>query len=121
MTYGVTQPVSFSSVSISRFQFGVSCCHKFMKLDSIGLARATLNVGKTTVLIYNYGLRDALCQDSTITADLQNIRTRLNEFSEREQGQLVNWGYALTDAAMRRWVVPEAAPSLSWPIPTHPL
>lgn len=71
--------------------------------------------------IGDYGLRDALCQDSADTVGLQNIRTRLNAFSEREQGQLINWGYALTDAAMRRWVVPSAAPSSSWPIPKYSL
>jgi hypothetical protein len=42
---------------------------------------------------------------------------RLNEFSEREQGELINRGHALTDAAMRRWVVPEAPPATAWPVP----
>jgi hypothetical protein len=42
----------------------------------------------------------ALVKDTAETASLQTIRTRLNEFSECEQGPLINWGYALTDAAM---------------------
>ena len=31
------------------------------------------------------------------------MRTRLNPFSNQEQGELVNWGYALADAAVRRY------------------
>jgi NTE family protein len=40
------------------------------------------------------------------------MRTRLNRFSANEQERLINWGYALTDAAMRRHVIggKEAAP-----------
>jgi NTE family protein len=32
---------------------------------------------------------------------LARMRTRLNCFSDREQGALINWGYALADAALR--------------------
>jgi hypothetical protein len=28
------------------------------------------------------------------------MRTRLNKFSPEEQAQLINWGYALADAAL---------------------
>jgi NTE family protein len=71
--------------------------------------------------IDDYGLNDALCRDKPITADLQNIRTRLNAFSEPEQGHLINWGYALTDAAMRKWVVPGALPPAAWPVRSYAL
>ena len=37
------------------------------------------------------------------------IRTRLNSFSEAEQSQLINWGYILCDASMRRFVLPQSA------------
>jgi NTE family protein len=34
-------------------------------------------------------------------ADLAAIRTRLDRFKEQEQCELVNWGYAVCDAAVR--------------------
>lgn len=51
-----------------------------------------------------YGLDDPLCRDSKVSGELAGIRTRLDRFSEREQADLVNWGYALADAALRRHV-----------------
>jgi NTE family protein len=39
-----------------------------------------------------------------IVEPLAEIRTRLNPFSDEEQEQLINWGYALCDAAMRTHV-----------------
>jgi NTE family protein len=66
-----------------------------------------------------YGV-PALTRDNEKTGELQNVRTRLNEFNDREQGRLINWGYALTDAAMRRWV--DATPAIgTWPVPEHRL
>jgi NTE family protein len=52
---------------------------------------------------------------------LKDIRTRLNEFSRTEQETLINWGYALCDAAMRSFIVPAAAAPNRWPCPDHPL
>ena len=40
------------------------------------------------------------------TEDLANLRTRLWRFSKQEQERLINWGYAICDAAMRRYVDP---------------
>jgi NTE family protein len=74
-----------------------------------------------TTSIGAYGLSDTLAHDSAATAALQSIRTRLNEFSPTEQGRLINWGYALTHAAMRAWVVRGAERATSWPIPAFPL
>ncbi|MEJ8810338.1 patatin-like phospholipase family protein [Variovorax ureilyticus] len=45
-------------------------------------------------------------------ADLSSIRTRLDRFTEQEQCELINWGYAVSDAAVRA-----RAPE----IVTHPL
>ena len=47
------------------------------------------------------GLSPALAADSDVTRSIGDTRTRLNKFSPKEQGQLINWGYALTDAALR--------------------
>ena len=51
-----------------------------------------------------------LLDDNTITHSLSRIRTRLNHFSADEQERLINWGYALTDAAMRRHIIEKGAP-----------
>jgi len=54
--------------------------------------------------IGEYGLGDALAKDGPASAALAKVRTRLNSFSMKEQCQLINWGYALADAAIRRYV-----------------
>jgi NTE family protein len=68
-----------------------------------------------------YALPDAMTSDNTTTESLQHIRTRLNEFTPTEQGRLINWGYALTDAGMRKYVDPTNAVPGAWPVPQFPL
>lgn len=55
--------------------------------------------------------------------ELSSLRTRLDRFSEQEQCELINWGYVVTDAALRTHVpdlVKDAvAPAL--PCPQYPL
>lgn len=48
-----------------------------------------------------FGLGDAVAHDSAETRSLAEMRTRLNRFSDTEQVALINWGYAICDAAMR--------------------
>ena len=72
-------------------------------------------------MIDRYGLGNTLAHDNHLTESLQTIRTRLSEFSKEEQGRLVNWGYALTDAAMRTYIDRGAAPAAKWPITAFPL
>lgn len=70
--------------------------------------------------INDYRLPTAMTRDSAFTASLKSIRTRLNPFSPLEQGCLINWGYALADAALRRHVLPGGDPG-QWPDPSYPL
>lgn len=72
--------------------------------------------------ISRYQLADALPVPDEKTQELASIRTRLNRFSESEQCQLINWGYAVCDAAMRRHVLdsPPVVPS-AWPYPDYAL
>ena len=70
--------------------------------------------------INDYHLGDAMTQDSDQTARLAKIRTRLNKFENEEQEQLINWGYALTDAAMRKHVASQATRG-AWPYPSQAL
>jgi NTE family protein len=50
---------------------------------------------------------------------LAAIRTRLNPFSEEERSHLVNWGYLLTDVALRSYVYPDAPPATALPFPQY--
>jgi NTE family protein len=59
--------------------------------------------------------------DSAKTGGLKNIRTRLDAFNRTEQESLINWGYALCDAAMRSFIETAAQPATNWPCPAHPL
>jgi len=70
--------------------------------------------------IADYDINPVLATDSPTTASLAKIRTRLNRFSDEEQGRLINWGYALADAALRKHVLTGAVPG-SLPYPTYPL
>ena len=67
------------------------------------------------------GYPPPLLKDSQDTAALCRVRTRLNRFSAREQEQLINWGYALTDAAMRRHVLRKGAKPGHLPFPKRHL
>jgi NTE family protein len=72
--------------------------------------------------VSEYGLPDTLPVPDAATACLASMRTRLNCFSEGEQGRLINGGYALCDAALRRYVLPGAAlPPPQWPCPLYAL
>jgi NTE family protein len=71
--------------------------------------------------IAGYGVADALPTDPTVPGRLSRVRTRLNAFTEAEQCSLINWGYALCDAAVRRYVGPALAPAPAWPYPTYRL
>ncbi|MEZ5360238.1 MAG: patatin-like phospholipase family protein [Candidatus Zixiibacteriota bacterium] len=48
-------------------------------------------------------LSPALATYNATTQAIARIRTRLNKFNEDEQGKLINWGYCLTDAALRSY------------------
>jgi len=53
------------------------------------------------------------------TRSLARVRTRLNCFTDQEQGWLINWGYALTDAALRSRVLDAGVRAGNWPVPEH--
>lgn len=73
--------------------------------------------------IDDYELNDSMCHDTKETVSLQHIRTRLNPFSEEEKSQLINWGYALTDTAIRKYaneVISEDMNKVgNWPYPEY--
>jgi NTE family protein len=56
------------------------------------------------VNLADYGLPDALPCPVEKTILLASLKTRLKRLDAVVQEQLINWGYAACDAAMRRWV-----------------
>jgi NTE family protein len=56
--------------------------------------------------IADYGLADALSAPAEQTQALAAVPTRLARLDARTQERLVNWGYAIADAALRRHVEP---------------
>ena len=48
---------------------------------------------------------------------LAQTATRLKEMDDALQERLINWGYAICDAGMRRWVEPDAPAPAQFPYP----
>ena len=66
-----------------------------------------------------FGTPGALTVPEEATRKLASIRTRLDRFSDPEQCSLINWGYAVCDAAVRKTLA--AAPPPAWPYPQYAL
>ena len=71
--------------------------------------------------IRDFAATDALAIDNTLTGELEEVPTRLAGFEERLQGRLMNWGYALCDAALRMRAKLTLARAPGLPAPAHPL
>jgi len=53
---------------------------------------------------------------------LARMRTRLNRFSDAEQSLLINWGYAVSDAAIRFHLLKSGQLKKPiWPYEDYPL
>jgi NTE family protein len=84
----------------------------------VGSFRAGLRKGtywgiRTNIL--DYGLSDALPCPHDATLRLASIDTRLKRLEADIQERLINWGYAVCDAAMRRHVTAAAATPPAFP------
>lgn len=71
--------------------------------------------------IADYHYHDPMTQDSELTSSLCRIRTQLDPFSEAEQGHLINWGYAMCDLAIRKWLPALGTRKGTWPMPGYAL
>jgi NTE family protein len=67
--------------------------------------------------INDYELSDALDCPFDKTTALANISTRLKRLESLEQERLINWGYAVCDAAMRKHVDPNLPKPSGFPYP----
>jgi NTE family protein len=67
--------------------------------------------------IADYRLADAMPCPSDRTSALAAVPTRLARMEPEQQERLINWGYAICDAALRRHVDPAIARSAGFPYP----
>jgi NTE family protein len=51
------------------------------------------------------------------TAELAHVPTRLKRLDDRLQERLINWGYAVCDAALRKHIVPDLPRPKDYPYP----
>jgi len=51
--------------------------------------------------------------------EMAAIRTRLNRFGDEERERLVNWGYLVSDVALRSFIAPDAAQPSALPFPRY--
>lgn len=71
--------------------------------------------------IGDFDASDALAADNTLTGELDEVSTRLAAVDEQLQGRLMNWGYALCDAALRTRAKLALVRAPGLPAPAHPL
>ena len=67
--------------------------------------------------IADYGLADALPCPADRTMELAATPTRLKAMDDKLQEQLINWGYAVCDAAIRSHVTPSPRGEIAFPYP----
>ena len=67
--------------------------------------------------IANYQLPDFLPCPFARTIALAKTPTRLKRLDDTTQERLINWGYAVCDAALRKHVYPTLAPPVQFPYP----
>jgi NTE family protein len=65
----------------------------------------------------DYELEDALDADPGLTRALAETPTRLKKLDDRHQERLINWGYVICDAAVRKWVRDGLEPPGGLPYP----
>jgi NTE family protein len=90
------------------------------KRQVIGSYRAGLRDGTYWGIrshIGNYGLADALPCDPVLTTRLADTPTRLARMDATLQERLINWGYAVCDAALRAHVDPALSAPGGFPYP----
>lgn len=68
--------------------------------------------------VRDYGLPDPIVDpsDAAVLA-LAEVPTRLAKLDDRLQERLINWGYAICDTALRRWVDPQIPRPAQLPYP----
>ena len=68
-----------------------------------------------------YAATTPLCADSAHSDALAHVPTRLKALDTGQQGRLINWGYALCDAALRTRAAVSVAAATTFPCPAWSL
>ncbi|MBN6035532.1 patatin-like phospholipase family protein [Amycolatopsis sp. 195334CR] len=71
--------------------------------------------------IDDFEMPDTLPAPKEKSEQLAATPTRLHRMAPELQRSLINWGYAVTDAAMRKHILRDAAPPKGYPYPESPL
>lgn len=71
--------------------------------------------------VADFGLPDPLPVSPQLARSLAETPTRLAKLGDEHQRRLVNWGYAISDTALRRWVDPTLARPTALPYPGSPI
>jgi NTE family protein len=90
------------------------------KRQLIGAFKAKIRTGAYWGIgtnIGDYGLNDALPCPEQDSLSLSRVPTRLAAMEPVLQERLINWGYAVCDAAMRCYVEPDAPAPTGFPYP----
>lgn len=67
--------------------------------------------------VSDYGLADPLTFSAHEAKRLAQLPTRLKKLDDRDQEQLVNWGYTICDTGLRRWIDTAATRPTQLPYP----
>jgi NTE family protein len=67
--------------------------------------------------VADYHLGDPLAIPDADVARARSVKTGLSRLDDATQRALINWGYAIADTAIRRWVDPELTKPSRLPIP----
>ena len=65
--------------------------------------------------VNNYGPTTGLPCPPERTSELARVATRLADMPDETQERLINWGYAMCDIALRRWVDPNLPAATKFP------
>lgn len=90
------------------------------KIQVVGSFKAKRRIGAYWGIrtdIADYELADALACPHERTMKLAEISTRLKAMSDTEQERLINWGYAVTDAGLRKRYDATIAKPAGFPYP----
>jgi NTE family protein len=71
--------------------------------------------------VSSYELNDPIEVDQAVADNIAAIPTRLAKISEKQQKQLINWGYVICDTALRKWVLTDDEKPNRLPFPDFPL
>ncbi|HEX5703559.1 MAG TPA: patatin-like phospholipase family protein [Pyrinomonadaceae bacterium] len=103
---------------LSLFDHQVRSLRKRQVIDSYKLGARKGAYWGIRTNIADYALPDAMACPFARTIDLANVATRLKALDTTLQDRIVNWGYAVCDAALRKHVDNTLPPPGNFPYPT---